>query len=179
MNGKGQGEGIEGQYDKYLHSEDGRRVARVDGSKRRNMLGYWTLQYEPPSGGDRVQLTLDSTMQRSLELKLDQALSFSEASRAMGILMDSHTGDILALATRPAFDPNRYMEFEAAARKNRAVVDLFAPGSAFKIVPAAPAREGGPDGGRTHHPAVGRRRAGARQRATPGSTGGGRGRGDE
>ncbi|MDK1020233.1 MAG: penicillin-binding transpeptidase domain-containing protein [Candidatus Hydrogenedentes bacterium] len=141
VNGKGQGEGIEGQYDKYLHSEDGRRVARVDGSKRRNMLGYWTLQYEPPSGGDRVQLTLDSTMQRSLELKLDQALSFSEASRAMGILMDSHTGDILALATRPAFDPNRYMEFEAAARKNRAVMDLFEPGSAFKIVTAAAALE--------------------------------------
>ena len=139
-NREGQGsEGIEGRYDEHLHSKEGRRVSRVD--SRRNILGFRTLEYEAPSGGDDVHLTIDAAIQFRLERELDRALVDTKATRAMGILMDSHTGDILALATRPAFDPNLYMEFEAEARKNRAVMDIFEPGSSFKIVTAAAALE--------------------------------------
>lgn len=141
-NREGEGtEGIERQFDKYLHSKEGRQRARVD--SHRNILGFWTIEYEPPSGGDRVQLTLDSAMQYRLERELDDALKKNRASRAMGIIMDSHTGEIFALATRPAFDPNRYMDYAAEWRKNRAVMDIFEPGSAFKIVTAAAALEQG------------------------------------
>lgn len=142
VNLQGQGsEGIEGRYNEYLGSKEGRRVARVD--RRRNILGFRTLQYEPPSGGDRVQLTLDSAIQYSLERELDRALRENEASRAMGIIMDSQTGEVYALATRPAFDPNRYMDYDGEERKNRAVMDVFEPGSSFKVVTAAAALEQG------------------------------------
>ncbi|MCH8204616.1 MAG: penicillin-binding protein 2, partial [Candidatus Hydrogenedentes bacterium] len=142
VNREGQGsEGIEGRYDQYLHSKEGRLVARVD--SHRNFLGFRTLHYDPPGGGDRVQLTLDSEMQYRLERELDGALEEHDASSAMGIIMDCHTGEVYALATRPGFDPNRYMDYEAERRKNRAVMDLFEPGSSFKIVIAAAALEQG------------------------------------
>ncbi len=139
---EGQGrEGIERRYDEYLHSREGRRVSRVD--SRRKILAFRTLEYEPPSGGDTVQLTLDSAIQYRLERELDRARIENKASRAMGIVMDSNTGEVYALATRPAFDPNRYMDYSAERRKNRAVMDVFEPGSSFKIVTAAAALEQG------------------------------------
>lgn len=141
-NREGQGsEGVELRYDEYLRSKPGRRVSRMD--SRRNFLGYRTLEYEPPTGGDDVQLTLDAALQFRLEQELDRALEEHNASRAMGILMDPKTGDVLALATRPGFDPNVYMDFSAEERKNRAVMDLFEPGSTFKVVTAAAALQHG------------------------------------
>lgn len=128
-------EGVELAYDKYLRSEAGRRISRVDSN--RNALSYLTLEYEPPKGGFDVHLTLDATLQYELEQALDHAMLENKAPRAMGILMDPRTGAVLALASRPAFDPNRYNQYDAALRKNRAVVDVFEPGSAFKVVTAA------------------------------------------
>ena len=142
VNFEGQGsEGIEGRYDKYLRGEEGRRKARVDGSKRRNMLGFLTLHYEPPSGGDSVHLTLDAAIQYSLERELDRALEENKASRATGVIMDCNTGEVFALATRPGFNPNHFMDYEAEQRNNHAVMDVFEPGSVFKIVPVAAALE--------------------------------------
>lgn len=131
------GEGVELSYDKYLRSEAGRRISRVDSN--RNTLSFLTLEYEPPKGGYDVHLTIDSTLQYELEKALDEAMIENKAPRAMGILMDPKTGAVLAMASRPAFDPNRYNEYDAALRKNRAMVDVFEPGSAFKVVPAAAA----------------------------------------
>ncbi len=134
-------EGVELQFDDYLRSKAGRRVSRMD--SRRNLMGFKTIEYEPPSGGDNVRLTIDAALQYRLERELDAAIAENKASRAMGILMDSDTGAILAMATRPAFDPNRYMDYTAAQRRNRGVIDTFEPGSSFKIVTAAAALEHG------------------------------------
>lgn len=134
-------EGVESRFDDYLRSKAGRRVSRMD--SRRNLMGFKTLEYEPPSGGEDVRLTIDAALQFRLERELDAAIERNDASRAMGILMDSDTGAILAMATRPAFDPNRYMDYSAAERRNRAVIDSFEPGSSFKIVTAAAALEHG------------------------------------
>ncbi len=134
-------EGIEARYDSYLRPVPGRRVSRTD--RQQNMMGFRTLEFEPPSGGDNVHLTIDAALQYSLERELDAAIEANHARRAMGILMDPKTGAVYALATRPAFDPNDYMNSEPSLRRNGAVIDMFEPGSSFKIVTAAAALEAG------------------------------------
>jgi cell division protein FtsI/penicillin-binding protein 2 len=133
------GEGIELTCDKYLSSKPGLRRSRADA--KRNLLNSLTLDYREPEGGADVRLTIDAVIQQSLERELDKAMVEAKAPRALGMVMDPKTGAVLALACRPAYDPNRYWEYEAEERKNRAVVDVFEPGSAFKIVPAAAALE--------------------------------------
>ena len=134
-------EGIEGRYDSYLKSKEGKRVSRTD--RRGNLMGFRTTVFEAPSGGDDVTLTIDAELQFRLEQELDRALKENSARRAMGVIMDPHTGAILAMAARPAFDPNQYMVADASLRRNAAVIDTFEPGSAFKIVTAAAALEHG------------------------------------
>ncbi len=134
-------EGIELKFDSYLKAVPGELMARKDGS--RQLLESLTLGYKAPEGGDSIQLTLDTTIQHSLENSIDRRLLECNATRGMGIVMDPHTGAILALACRPAFDPNNYGDYEPELRKNRALVDVFEPGSAFKIVTAAAALEHG------------------------------------
>lgn len=134
-------EGVELRFDKYLRSEAGHRVSRVD--NKRNFLGFLTLEYDPPTGGDDVHLTLDRALQDVLERRLDRAIEENNATRAMGVLMDPRTGAILAMASRPAFDPNHYWDYAPELRKNSALMDVFEPGSAFKIVTAAAALEHG------------------------------------
>lgn len=132
-------EGLESRFNTYLQSKPGRRVSRTD--RQQNMMGFRTLEFVPPSGGDDVYLTIDSAIQFSLEKELDRAITDNNASRAMGILMDPKTGAVLAMATRPAFDPNDYNKTKPELRRNGAVIDMFEPGSAFKIVTAAAALE--------------------------------------
>jgi cell division protein FtsI (penicillin-binding protein 3) len=132
-------EGLEQHYDKYLRSHAGRKESRID--RHRRMLDFLTLEYEPPTGGDDIYLTIDAVLQYALERALDEAMLDKNAPRAMGLLMDPQTGAILALASRPGFDPNRYNEFTAELRKNKAVVDVFEPGSAFKLIGSAAALE--------------------------------------
>lgn len=132
-------EGLESRFNTYLQSKAGRRVSRTD--RQQNMMGFRTLEFEPPSGGDDVYLTIDSSIQFSLEKELDRAIADNNASRAMGIILDPKTGAVLAMATRPAFDPNDYNKTPPERRRNGAIIDMFEPGSAFKIVTAAAALE--------------------------------------
>ena len=136
-------DGVEAAYDRYLRSLPGRRVSRTDGRLDRTMLLSLTVAYEQPEGGHDVFLTIDAGLQYALERELDEALVRCEAPQAMGMLMDPTTGAILALACRPAYDPNDYADSEAEYLKNRSVIDVFEPGSSFKIVTAAAALEHG------------------------------------
>ncbi len=140
FDGAGQ-EGIERKFDHLLRSTPGWRVARKDG--KGNFLPNSTLEYEPPSGGNTLHLTIDASLQHRLEELLDAQLVECEGTYAMGMLLNPKTGAVLAMATRPAFDPNLYFEYDPEARKNRAVVDVFEPGSAFKIITASAALEQG------------------------------------
>lgn len=128
-------EGVELAFNKYLESIPGKKLARFDG--RRRVLESQVMEFEEPKGGDLLQLTLDTSIQHSLEKALDQRMVECKAPRAMGILLDPYSGAILALACRPAFDPNHYDEYPPELRKNRALVDAFEPGSCFKIVTAS------------------------------------------
>lgn len=131
--------GIEMLYDRELGVEPGKLVARVDSV--RNMILSRTLQYIPPEGGADVTLTLDSAIQHKLEQELAAVLERCKAQKGMGIVMDPHTGAILALACLPTFDPNHFTEYSDEERKNAAVTDVFEPGSSFKIVTASAAIE--------------------------------------
>ncbi|MCC6698464.1 MAG: transpeptidase family protein [Candidatus Hydrogenedentes bacterium] len=134
-------EGIEGLYDPFMRNIQGWHKSRVDA--RRNLLSSLTLEYVPPAGGDDVFLTIDKPIQHALERELLAVMERCQAARATGMLMDPKTGAILALACMPAFDPNVYWEYTPEQRKNRAVIDVFEPGSAFKIVTASAALEHG------------------------------------
>jgi len=132
-------EGIEMGYDSYLRSTPGKRVARKD--NRHNLLESLTLEYKEPEGGDNVYLTIHATLQDGLERGLAEAVQQYNAVRASGVLIDPKTGAILALACVPAYNPNEYMGASPELLKNHAVIDVFEPGSAFKVVAAAAALE--------------------------------------
>jgi len=129
-------EALELQYDDHLRGRDG--VCGVVRSAGRKALGWGDERIEPMDGGD-LYLTLDSEIQRILETELDGALARFHAESAVGIVMDPFSGDVVALACRPGFDPNRYADFPADLRRNRALTDPVEPGSVFKpfIAPAA------------------------------------------
>ncbi|NUM56082.1 MAG: transpeptidase family protein [Candidatus Hydrogenedentes bacterium] len=134
-------EGIEAKYDTYLKAIPGKQTSRVDG--KRSMLMPLTLEYVAPEGGADIFLTIDKPIQHILEQQLDFVIEDKLATSAMGIVMDPTTGAILAMATRPAFDPNAPGDYPAQSRVNAAISFVFEPGSAFKIVPLTAAIEHG------------------------------------
>lgn len=128
-------EGIELAYDPVLKGEAGWCLLPRDA--RRRPIGAWQTPSSAPRDGLDLVLTLDTTLQFIAESALDRAWRESNARSASLILMDPSTGEILALANRPTFDPNRVGERPAEFRRNRAVTDPFEPGSVFKVITAA------------------------------------------
>jgi len=142
VNREGAGcEGVEMAFDKNLRCVPGKRKTRVDAHRR--VLESLTLEYVEEEGGESVYLTLDKSTQRSLEQALDNAMAETKAPRGMGMIMDPKTGAIVALACRPAFNPNQFWDVPPELYKNRALVDVFEPGSSFKIVTFSGALERG------------------------------------
>ncbi len=142
VNHEGDGaEGIEARYNSLLHVTPGVRVSRVDA--RRTLLASLTLEERAPEGGDSLELTLDVNIQHLLEHHLAEAVEKAEATRAMGMVMDAHTGAVLAMAGVPSYNPNQFTKTDPENRRNRVVGDMFEPGSVFKLVTAAAALEHG------------------------------------
>ena len=98
-------EGIELQFDAHLRSVPGTHRARKDG--RRRLLPSLTLEYTPPKGGEDLYLTLDTDIQHTLERSLDVRMEECKAVGAMGMVMDVHTGAVLALASPARLRPQR------------------------------------------------------------------------
>ena len=131
--------GLEMHFDRYLSATAGHYKARIDNMRR--FLPSHLLDYRAPGGGADLHLTIDSTIQHKLEQELAAALERCKAERGSGIVMDPKTGAILALACYPTYDPNRFQDATGEERKFRAVINVFEPGSSFKIVTAAAALE--------------------------------------
>ena len=91
--------------------------------------------------GYDVYLTIDLNLQNIVENEIDAAMQQYRPKKATIILMRPQTGEILAMANRPAFDLNQKSEAQPEQMKNRAVTDEMEPGSTFKIVPVAAALE--------------------------------------
>jgi cell division protein FtsI (penicillin-binding protein 3) len=88
-------------------------------------------------------LTLDRTIQHIAERELDAAYRRTRAKAAMAVMMEPRTGDVLAVAVRPTFNPNVFMDAPKEHWRNRAITDPFEPGSTFKAILAAAALEEG------------------------------------
>ncbi len=131
-------EGIELVYDKYLAGSSGWGVLLRDARQER--LGLWE-KLVLPNDGYNVILTIDEIVQFIVEHEIDLVVKKYKPQGVSAIVMDPSTGEILALANRPTFDLNKTPQTEEGKRRNRAIADMFEPGSVFKIVTAAAAME--------------------------------------
>lgn len=134
-------EGLELAFNGMLQGQDGYRATLRD-AKGDLVIGPWTSHAAPADGYD-MALTIDSVVQQAAEEALDWGVTRFRAQGGSVIVMDPHTGALLAVANRPTFDPNDPGRATADQRRNRAVTDLFEPGSIFKIVTAAALLEEG------------------------------------
>jgi cell division protein FtsI (penicillin-binding protein 3) len=131
-------EGVERGYDNYLKGTPGWAVFLRDA--RLKKLDIWEKMVLPVDGLDLV-LTIDEVIQYIAERELDKAFKKYNAKSASIIVIDPHTGRILAMANRPTYDLNDHSEVSKDVIRNRAICDLFEPGSVFKIVTASAALE--------------------------------------
>jgi len=134
-------EGLELQYNDYIRGETGSSVAERDALGRRVLVqGISGVQIPP--GGD-IHLTLDTSIQHLAEKELETAIAKYRAKAGVAIAMDPRTGEVLAMANFPTFNPNNFSRQSSQHRRNRAVTDAYEPGSTFKTILAAAALEEG------------------------------------
>lgn len=131
--------GLELQFNNDLKGRDGTRIFQRSATGERYPAPD-ADQILPLSGSD-VELTIDSDIQGIVEDEIMQAVMNFKAKAAAGIVMDVRTGEIIAMANYPSFDMNRRTSVNSEQIRNRAVTDMFEPGSTFKIVMAAAATE--------------------------------------
>ncbi|HEY8450196.1 MAG TPA: penicillin-binding transpeptidase domain-containing protein, partial [Bacillota bacterium] len=134
-------EGIELKYDEQLRGQPG--SIRVEFDAHGREIPQAAQEYVPPQDGMTLALTIDENIQYIAERELDRAMLAHQAKAGYVVVMDPRTGEILALAIRPTFDPNDYSRYGVDVRRNRVVSDVFPPGSAFKPITAAAALEEG------------------------------------
>jgi cell division protein FtsI (penicillin-binding protein 3) len=132
-------EGIELQYDAILSGKPGLMDLEQDPQGR--PLPQADFVYEPAKPGRSLYLTLDKELQYITETTLAHALTEYQASAGSAVILRPRTGEILAMANMPDYDLNYFSDADPEHRRNRAVVDNFEPGSAFKVVTAAAALE--------------------------------------
>jgi stage V sporulation protein D (sporulation-specific penicillin-binding protein) len=134
-------EGVEFKYDKDLKGVPGRIIVEFDARGRE--LPQAMHKYIPPVEGNSVFLTIDEVVQFIAERELEKLMVKTQAKAGAIIIIDPKTGDVLALANRPDFDPNRFGDSPDKNRRNLAISDAFPPGSTFKPVTAAAALDEG------------------------------------
>ena len=133
-------EGTERDFDKYLKGQPGWAIFLRDA--RQKKLDIWEKMVLPVDGMDLV-LTIDEVIQYIAERELDKAFKKFNAKGASIVVMEPHTGRILALANRPTYDLNNHSGTSGTSMRNRSICDLLEPGSVFKIVTASAALEEG------------------------------------
>ena len=130
--------GLELKFEPRLHGEPGRMYTAMDA--RRHVLGSSESEPQP---GQNLTLTIDANIQFLAERALDHAMDRTHADNGTVVVQDVHTGQILALAIRPAFNPNLFRRTTPALLRNHAVSDVYEPGSVFKLVTYSAALEQG------------------------------------
>lgn len=124
--------GIELQFEDVLAGTPGKLVVEYD--KLGNAIPQSIQESIPASQGQNVHLTVDSTIQYYVESALATAQEEYDASAMTSIVMDVNTGEIIAMANIPSFDPNTYGDYEPETWTNLAISKLYEPGSTFKSV---------------------------------------------
>jgi cell division protein FtsI (penicillin-binding protein 3)/stage V sporulation protein D (sporulation-specific penicillin-binding protein) len=127
--------GIEKEMDSVLSGTPGERWVERD-AKHHEIAGYQT-RATPAVDGNDVTLTVRMAIQHVVEDELDKIVQNYQPNAAYIILMDPHTGEILAMGSRPTFDPNNRGTFSPEAVRDRCLTDMVEPGSVFKIITLA------------------------------------------
>jgi cell division protein FtsI/penicillin-binding protein 2 len=122
-------EGVELKYDRYMKTSGGKIFLERDAIGRTLSSGVDT-----EARGNNIVLTIDEGLQYIVEKEIDKAMAQWKAAAASVIMMDPFTGEILALANRPTYDPNKGGKANGYEKRNRAITDCYEPGSTFKII---------------------------------------------
>lgn len=128
--------GLESAYDEQVRGRPGRVLVQTDAHNR-----AFSRVESPPTAGVSLELTIDKFIQHIAERELRATVREHNAAGGSVIVMDPFTGEILALANEPTFNPNAFSASTSESRRNRATQDVYEPGSTFKIVTASAALE--------------------------------------
>ncbi len=128
--------GLENTYDPQIRGKAGTILVHTDARRQ----AFSRIEH-PPTAGSTVELTIDEYLQHIAERELHLGVLENGAAGGTAIIMNPHTGEILAMANEPTFNPNAYRDSDETERRNRAVQDLYEPGSTFKVVTASAAIE--------------------------------------
>ena len=137
-------DGVEQALDPLLKGEIREERLTVDGQRRPILDSIFAGRRV--YGGDYCKtavLTIDSTIQFMVEQEIDRAMAETNPDSITAIVMDPKTGEVLAMASRPSYNPNRFWEYPQENWKNRAVAFIYEPGSTFKAVIAGAALQEG------------------------------------
>lgn len=130
-------EGVEKAYDQYIRGN--MHEIEIQKDRKGRDLKPQAVGYDKDTFGYDVVLTIDEVIQNTAEIELKRACDKWQANGGSVIIMDPRTGEILALANYPTYDLNKAIKYKDDVRRNRAIIDLYEPGSVFKIVTAAAA----------------------------------------
>ena len=128
--------GIEAAYNKVVSGRAGAVLIQIDARRR-----AFSRVERPPTTGATLELTIDGYLQHVAERELRAGVEENVAAGGTAVVMDPRTGEVLALANWPTYNPNAYRDARPEAQRNRATQDIYEPGSTFKIVTAAAALE--------------------------------------
>jgi cell division protein FtsI (penicillin-binding protein 3) len=129
--------GLERQFDEDMHGEPGHMLTALDA--KRHVLGSEESQ---PMPGENLVLSIDANIQYMAERALDAQMLKTKALHGTVVVQDPHTGQILALAIAPRFNPNDQKHMDSSVLQNLAVSDVYEPGSTFKLVTYSAALDG-------------------------------------
>ncbi len=131
--------GIEAQYNDYLTGVDG--AIKYFSDAKGNSLKLSDI-YVSPQQGMNLSLTIDIRIQKSIERELDNIVSMFSPDMALAVVMDPNSGEVLAMSSRPNFDPNNYQEYDIETiNRNLPIWASYEPGSTFKIITMSSAIE--------------------------------------
>jgi cell division protein FtsI (penicillin-binding protein 3) len=133
--------GLELVYDDVIAGKPGLRTVLRDA--RRGTLASPALSFADPEPGEDLHLTIDAAIQHIVERELARAVEERGAKRGSAVLLDPQTGGVRAMASYPSFDPNRFAAYPKSHWRNRTIMDVYEPGSTFKVFTAAAALESG------------------------------------
>jgi len=128
--------GLEATYDKTVRGREGKLLVQTDARRH-----VFSRLERSPTAGASIELTIDEHLQHIAEREVRNGVEAARADGGTAVIMDPYSGEILAMASWPTFNPNDYSDASETARRNRAVQDLYEPGSTFKLVTASAAIE--------------------------------------
>ena len=128
--------GLEATYDKTVRGREGKLLVQTDARRH-----VFSRLERSPTAGASIELTIDEQLQHIAEREVRNGVEAARADGGTAVIMDPYSGEILAMASWPTFNPNDYSDATDNERRNRAVQDLYEPGSTFKLVTASAAIE--------------------------------------